>query len=296
MNKPNFLLIGAPKSGTTSLYNYLNQHPQVFMSTNKEPKFFAFEGCNLDFNGHHKGIQQIKESTITNYSDYLNLFKDANTYKVIGEASPIYLHHTKAPKNIKKYLPNVKLVAILRNPIERLYSDWKHQVRMGWEPERDFFKALKQWELRENQNWIPYLNYLPKGLYYKNLSRYFQLFDNKQIKIVLYEDLKNDASKLMQELFDFLEIDQNVVIDTSHCYMKSNPIPKNYFIEKIILKINKKMQKIDKLSSIRGKIIQLNKIDETLPVRYKNEIFRIYQEDILKLQKIIHRDLSSWLI
>ncbi|MDJ0688715.1 MAG: sulfotransferase domain-containing protein [Xenococcaceae cyanobacterium MO_188.B32] len=302
MKEPNFIIIGAPKSGTTSLYHYLNQHPQVFMSPKKEPKFFAFEEYSLDFNGPNKGVEQIKQSTVTTYSKYLKLFETADKYKAIGEASPIYLHNPTAPKKISQYLPKVKLIAILRNPIERLYSDWKHQVRMGWEPEKNFLQALKKWEKREKENWLPYLNYFPKGLYYENLSRYFNLFEAEQIKVVLYEDLKSDANKLMRDLFHFLEIDENVTIDTSKHYMKSRPIPKNSIVEsflKLLEKITKKGENaipLESLSSFRKSLSQLNKISEKVSPSVRRYLIKIYQDDILELQDLIDRDLSCWLV
>ena len=160
--KPNFIIIGAPKCGTTSLYKYVGQHPDVYMSENKEPKFFAFAETDLNFSGHQKAVNQIKSSTTRNFEDYLALFQKGKDYKIRGEASPIYFHYPGTARRIKYYLPGIKMALILRNPVDRLYSDWKHQIRMGWEEETNFIDALRKWDERKNHNWFPYLDYLPK--------------------------------------------------------------------------------------------------------------------------------------
>ena len=125
MIMPNFLLIGAAKAGTSSLYGYLKQHPQIYMSPIKEPRFFALEGETLNFNGPTRGINQTSINTLEAYSQ---LFQKVTTEKAIGEASTIYLSSPKAPERIKHYLPDVKLIAILRDPSERAFSSYMHLV------------------------------------------------------------------------------------------------------------------------------------------------------------------------
>ena len=137
MTLPNFLIIGAMKSGTTSLYHYLKQHPQIYMSSIKEPNFFALEGSNLDFNGA-EGKEQIqrliKRESIINIEEYRALFRRAAHETAIGEASPMYLYSPEAPYRIRYYVPEAKLITILRNPVERAYSAFLYMTRDGREP------------------------------------------------------------------------------------------------------------------------------------------------------------------
>ena len=130
---PNFLIIGAAKSGTTSLYSYLNQHPQVYFSPFKEPRFFALEGKEVNYQGPSQVVNQKAINTI---DEYEKLFAGVTDEVAIGEASTLYLYSPEAPAKIKQYIPQVKLIAILRNPIDRAYSGYCHLVRDGYESNR----------------------------------------------------------------------------------------------------------------------------------------------------------------
>jgi len=150
---PNFLIVGAPKSGTTSLYYYLKEHPEIYMSKLKEPHFFSKECKNLPFRGpKDESLGSTKYMNLT-WEDYQNLFKGAITYKAVGEASADYLYYFKCSiKNIKKYLGNPKIIIILRNPIERAFSAYLHMLRDGREY-LSFREALHMEEERKKNNW-----------------------------------------------------------------------------------------------------------------------------------------------
>ena len=146
MSMPNFLIIGAAKSGTTSLYAYLEQHPQAYLSPKKEPEFFSYEGREVDFNGP-KGEEQanhgIKQHITANIEEYRALFRGASDEKAIGEASTMYLYSPQAPSRIKHYIPKVKLIAIFRNPVDRAYSTFSYLTLQGREPLSEFSQALQ---------------------------------------------------------------------------------------------------------------------------------------------------------
>src|SRR5688572_7713518 len=130
MVMPNFLIIGAAKAGTTSLYSYLNQHPQIFMSPVKEPNFFALEGEKLNFRGPGDA-QVINRYSITQLESYRAHFKGITQETCIGEASTLYLDHPKAVERIQHYTPKARLITILRDPVERAFSNFLHAVRDG---------------------------------------------------------------------------------------------------------------------------------------------------------------------
>jgi hypothetical protein len=196
MTMPNFLIIGAMKSGTTALYHYLRQHPQVYMSPKKEPRFFALEAerLYLDRTDDQKPLQTL--SSVADIEAYRALFEGVSKEVAIGEASHWYLYSPRLreseqhyiPEVIKHYTPSVKLIAVLRNPAERAYSQFLHFVRSGLEPLTDFAQALREEEARKRNNW-PFENYLSRGFYYDQLKRYFDRFAHDQIKVYLYSAL-----------------------------------------------------------------------------------------------------------
>jgi sulfotransferase family protein len=183
MTLPNFLIIGAMKSGTTSLYFYLKQHPQAYMSSLKEPNFFALEGSNLNFDGAEgkERIQRwLKRDFLTDIEEYRALFRGAAGETAIGEPSPIYLYSPEASRRIRHYVPEAKLIAVLRSPVERAYSAFLYMTRGGREPLKAFPEALQAEESSMRDNWEWIWHYRHVGLYYTQLKRYYDVFDADQ--------------------------------------------------------------------------------------------------------------------
>ncbi len=229
MLMPNFLVIGAPKAGTTSLYKYLQQHPQIYMSPVKEPSFFALEGEELDIlpSGNH---------SVTNIDKYQSLFQGVAEEIAIGEASTTYLYSPKAPERIKYYLPNVKLIAILRNPVDRAFSNYKMILRNKPSSLKSFSQEIENEQpnlvIRRQEKKRPITPYIAGGFYYNLLKRYFDIFDSSQIKIYLYEDFTQNTIQVMQDIFKFLEINNTFLPDVSQKYnvspkKKENKAPKS---------------------------------------------------------------------
>src|SRR5690606_26127042 len=168
---PDFLLIGAGKCGTTSLHYYLQQHPQIFMSAVKEPNFFALEQAQAV--NPEEDLQQFFHYpwAVKNLEAYKALFASAESNQLKGEASTMYLYMPEAPQRIKYYVPEVKLIAVFRQPAERLYSRYLHLARENRLPSRDFKDALDKTSIWWQRN-----DLVKEGFYYKHLSRYFYLF------------------------------------------------------------------------------------------------------------------------
>jgi hypothetical protein len=185
---PNFLIIGSQKAGTTSLYNILQQHPQVFMPEKKEINFFFLdkEFC--------KGIEY-----------YQGFFADIPAgKKAYGEASPGYICHPQAPRRIKEFLPHTKLILTVRNPIERAYSQYWDN-RMTLSESRQFDQTL---DIALNETYEPgKLGYFNRGTYIQYIKHYLELFNADQFLVLLFDDLRDDPSKFYRRCFEFLEID-----------------------------------------------------------------------------------------
>ncbi|MEL7407634.1 MAG: sulfotransferase [Cyanobacteria bacterium J06558_2] len=297
---PNFLLIGAQKAGTTALNYYLKEHPQIYMSPVKEPGFFDFEGNKPNFTG--PGDQELYDHVPTNVESYCKLFQGVTDEVAVGEATTWYLYSPRAPERIKYYIPHAKLIVILRNPVDRAYSAFMHAVRDEREPITDFSQALREEKVRTSQNWEYLWHYKQMGFYYGQLKRYFDLFESSQIKIYLYEDLKDHPVALMQDVCQFLNVNKSL-ISGSPPRRNVSGLPRikllDYFLKKQNLKWLKAPLKLVIPPKVRESIIiNLKNNNRTKPQMLSDvevELAKMYHEDVLRLQELIDRDLSSWL-
>ena len=209
---PTFLVIGAARSGTTALYLYLRQHPNVFMAKGKETNFFAFEGEALDFRG--PGAEFVNNS-VASLDEYRKLFADAPADAAIGEASPLYLYAPRAAGRIHARLPDARLIAILRNPIEQAYSHYLYARKEAIEPLADFGAALDAQEERKRAHWQPLFQYIDFARYDVQLRRYLEHFSRDQLQLFLYEDFASDPVRATQAIFAFIGVDPSFVPDVS---------------------------------------------------------------------------------
>ena len=293
---PNFIIIGAQKAATTSLYTYLRQHPEVFMPKVKEPMFFnSYKQENTFF---IKGQKRARNRTL---EEYKSLFNNVKNEKAIGEASPAYIYNQKAIALIKEEIPNVKIIAILRQPAERAYSNFLHAKRAGKEPLDDFEKAFVLEEERISEHWSPLYHYKSKGFYFKQLQKCFDVFPKEKMKILLFEDVVKNPTHTTQEIFNFLNVDPDFTPDTSKKTNVSGT-PKGIFGWLIM-----KLRFYDLLPNIQFSkylpdfIITLlfksaYSKPEKLNEHLKKELTdKYYKADILQLEKLIEKDLSHWL-
>jgi len=206
MRKPDFFIVGAARSGTTSLYNYIVQHPLIVMSPIKEPHFFS------EFYPSGKIVRDK--------NDYLSLFKNIPSYIKAGEASSFYLYSSIAAEQIKSFIPNPKIVILLRNPIDRAYSLYWHLLRAG-EENLSFEKALNAEPDRIKNGWLYGYHYTTSGFYYDQVLRYLKVIGKENVNIFLFEDLNNDPHAVCQNIFSQLNIDMNVTINCEKIYNKS---------------------------------------------------------------------------
>jgi hypothetical protein len=292
MTMPNFLIIGAMKSGTTALYYYLEQHPQIYMSPVKEPNYFC------------SGEQENSVgNSATRIGDYQDLFKDVSGEKAIGEASHCYLYEPEAAARIQDYIPDAKLIAVLRNPVDRAYSHFLHMVRNGSEPLTDFAQALREEETGGYQK-RNLQDYVGRGRYYDQLKRYFNTFSRDQIKVYLYEDLSNAPVDILQDAFRFLGVDDSFVPDVS-LRRNVSGYPKHKTVDKLLTKpsLIKDALKIYLPARLRWRLskafddLKTRNLVEPPPVQpeVRRQLIEVYREDVLKVQELIHRDLSGWL-
>ena len=300
MTLPNFLIIGAAKAGTSSVFYYLKQHPQIFGCPVKEPGFFAFENKVIDFKG--PGDEALNSVIVTKYADYLSLFGGVSDELAIGEASAIYLHSEDAPSRIKHYIPDVKIIAILRNPVERAISSFSHLRRDGFESLERFSDALEAEEQRKIDKWQHLWSYAGMGFYYEALKRYYSLFPAENIAIYTYDEFKENPVCMLRKIFAHLGVDKSFSPDTSHKYNVSGKprsrLLHQFLLQPTLLKSGLKIL-IPKGLRLKMRMRAMEKNIEPQGVDDSDEViaylYGIYREDILKTQELVHMDLTSWL-
>ncbi len=295
---PTFLVIGAGKAGTTSLHHYLGQHPQIFMSPVKEPKFFALAGHALDFNG--PGDERIRIDTTVTLEAYRKLFERVHDETAIGESSTLYLNHEDAPDAIARHLPDVKLIAILRDPAARAYSAFQHLTRDGYEPLRDFDEALRAEPERKKNGWYYYWWYRDRGYYHRDLRRYFDRFAPDQIRVYLHDELDRDPQGVLADIFRFLGVDAGFRPDVRVRHNVSGQA-RSARLQRVLrsqpsLRIVTKRVIPERwghrlASSIQGMNLERPPLD----VRTRARLVEGYVEDVRRLEGLIGRDLSHWL-
>ena len=296
---PDFIIIGAAKSGTTSLYYYLLQHPQIYLPENKEPFFFSFEGKDLS-SYHYEGSMRAASNAITNLSQYQRLFSSAPPAVKKGEASTIYLYEKSTAERIHHHTPGVRLIAILRNPVERAYSHFQNFRRDGLEPLKDFAQAVKHEPTRTQENWFPTYYYIDTGFYARQLTNYLKFFNKSQIKLFLYEDLQQ-IDGLLSETCSFIGVDPTFHFNTSARFNISGKIRfpwlykslKNARALKNLLRKNLSPRIWGAFKNTYDKVIMAG--NEPIGLEIKNQLIEVYREDILNLQDLTGRDLSTWL-
>ena len=298
---PNFFIIGVHKAGTTSLYNYLRQHPKIFMSREKEPNTLFYEFVDGDFSGPPDVIQTQPRRKM---QDYVDLFKDAGEATAVGEAS-FYLYSDNARNTLQKLAPNARFIVILRNPVDRAYSNYLHLRRVGEERNKDFRVALAQEEMRIRQGYRIFWQYKSLGLYAKPLKEYFSTFGRQRFYIQLYENWQANNRGILEEIFTFLKVDSDAVINTgtkfqvgyntrftSFAYFLYNKTPMKTALEKTF---NPWLPK-----SLRYPVWSFlaeanRKLADELEPNIRQELLGFYRQDILELQDMIEMDLSHWL-
>lgn len=295
--KPNLFIVGAPKSGTSSMEYYLKQHPDIYFSPRKETHFFSRD---------YKAPLYI-----TNQNEYKILFETANNYKIIGESSVYYLYSKSAPDLIKKYNPNSKIIIMLRNPIEMTHSLHSQLIYSGVENISDFEKALNEEENRKkhhinmtkNKFSFNHMFYSDIANYLPNVKRYYSVFGEENVHTIIFDKLKSDVKKVYKEALDFLNITNNYV--PNYKIVNPNQVTRSHLLRKIILYPGSKTSKTIKtiipssklrilIKSFLSKINTENKSRLPIKDKFRCELETKFLSNLDNLSDLIKQDLSCW--
>jgi Sulfotransferase domain len=294
---PDFLILGAPKAGTTAIYHALKQHPGVFMPKQKELRFFAFDGKKIE-----KG-DPVNRKVVTDIDTYRGHFSDAEGSQIKGEASPGYLSSEEAPGRIRSTVPEARLIAILRNPVERAFSHFLFAVQQGYEPpDAKFLQALRD----------PYVDYrgfrrrrpyVIDGLYGRSLSRYLQLFGREQLHLIRYEELEASPQRVLHELYLFLELDtagteSGESAELTQGYAASG-MPRNALLHTVlksrpVSRSLKLMFGASKGEGHRAALVGKNLYKPALTEDEWMQARELFQADIEVLEDLICWDCGAW--
>ena len=299
-NWPNFFVAGAPKSGTTSLYHYLNQHPEIFMSSVKEPHYFADEvrPCYFGEELRRFSVRGEFPRLVQTESQYLNLFADAGGSAAVGEASVCYLWSASAPRNIANVVPAARIILVLRNPVERAFA--QHRKLMHIHPVPLSFAAHIELGLSAHG---PELNpahpFLELGNYHRQMLRYLEYFPSEQIQVHLYDDYRADPAGMLRRIFAFLRVDPDYQPDLSTRHMTGG-VPRSLKLHDIAvrkLRLGYRLKKIlpDSAHSTLKKLIYRPGKSALIDPRDRARLVDYYRNDVLALSDLLKRDLSHWL-
>lgn len=289
MTKPNFFIVGAPKCGTTSLFFWLNQHPQVFMPERKEVHYFNVDGM----------------TRVSNLRDYEALFEPAGEeHQAVGEGSTHYLYSSCAIKNVLDYNPQAKLIVCLRNPVQMAPSLHSERVSQGMDGLTDFEEAWKTSELRpetlykaaaskEDPERLNYKAYCRLG---EQVERLLMVAKREQVHFIVFDDLVADPEDVYFRLLDFLELPR---IPATYEAVNRNKVVKSVPLQILLAKLASLKRRLN-LPSL-GVLKRLNSANKTTAGRDQvsdetlKEMKDYFRDDVVLLSRLVGRDLTPWL-
>jgi hypothetical protein len=275
MTLPNFLIIGAPKAGTTTLHAYLRPHPEVFMPARKELRFLAYNGSGDDY-----------AFPVKTFEAYESHFADAGDARAIGEASPNYLRSQVASRRIRETMPDCRLVVSIRNPVDQAFSAYLMVLRNGKvAPGTPFIEALAAHPV------------LGRG-YAEDIERYFSLFDRAQFHVIRFEALVRDPLAVAQGLYGFLGVDTGFVPEVEKV---SNPggLPKNRLLHRVladprVMDFGKRYlpeRWLDRARKVRSDNLEKRRMSP----EDRRVALAGLRDDILRTGDLLGLDLTDWL-
>jgi hypothetical protein len=282
---PNFLIVGAAKSGTTSLYEYLRQHPDVYMSPIKEPGYYCAGERTIKEAGYvcADELTVIGEVPVPTREEYEALFAGVREERAIGEATTRYLPSPNAAERIKRDLPDARIIISLRNPADRAYSSYLGRLRGNIE-HRSVEEAMQ-----------PDRYYFATSLYYESLKRFYERFE--RIKVVLFDDLRADAHAVMRDLYTFLDVDPE--FEPRLEIHNRGAVPRSMALNAMFIRTTDALRRIAP-PFLRGRGLTprvhplLLRPAAPLPPAIRKRLLDEFRDDIEKTSSLIGRDLSFW--
>lgn len=297
MRTPDFIIVGAARSGTTALHRLLGQHPEIYMTPNKEPCFFAFADRKIEYRGSKFAF------AVKTWNEYCKLFSNVSDTMVAGEASTPYLFlHGESIAAMQRYLPesrNIKIVMILRNPAERAFSNYVWRLRDGRE-DLSFDRALAVESQRMEEGYSFDYFYSGRSLYYEAVKGYLEAFD--QVHIILYDDFVQRREETLKNLCRFLGVDDSfhfrAAKEVNNSYVPRFPVLSRIVTAELGWKFKLLNALPDSFTDrLRKLFYRFNAKGTEKPefsAAARKRLAGLFNPDIDKLSALIGRDLSAW--
>ena len=302
---PDFLVVGAAKSGTTSLYYYLKKHPSIYLSDTKEVWFFSFK----DNPPHDAGPASLGKTVVTNLEEYKRLFLDAQRNQLCGDICPSYLYtHLVTVDNIKeaygREYKKLKIIISLRNPVDRAYSQYMMFKRDDCEP-LSFEEAIKPDIIhkRLHDGWNIFYDYISLGMYYEQVNTFLRQFP--ETKVILFDDFIRSPKVILAGLMEFLGIEKTHFHKGVDFRYNVSGIPKYKKLDNFVSKRNllksllspgmKKVMSKDARYKLKSRIRNTYMVKPSMRAETRNRLISIYEQDILRLQALLNRNLGNWI-
>ncbi len=307
MPLPNFFIVGAPKSGTTSLYHYLSQHPQIFLSPVKEPCYFASEVRLENFPEEYR--KQIAADSAPSsdsrrlsglratWESYLELFDGVMDEIAIGEASVCYLWSPAAARNIRARIPGARIIAVLRHPVERAWSQYLQGLANGYFC-RPFHECLQTFLAPAGPYFSPSHPFLEFGFYYQQVRKYFDLFPPESVRIYFHQD---GLDSIVGDIFRFLGVDTAFRADLSQRHLEAAATGQSTALFRVLRKHNlwqplRKLVPAPVRPAFRRLAFRERAADVVMTSEDRQFLCGYYREDVLRLASLLNRDLTAWLV
>jgi hypothetical protein len=295
---PDFLIIGAAKAGTTALWHALSRHPQIFMSPVKEPWFFAYPNERPHFPS--PGGDAHVRKLVTVERDYRQLFAKSPEGSVAGEASQAYLSSRSAPDTAASYVPEARIIAILRDPVERAFSQYLHLRNNGLEPLADFRSAFEAHSERKAAGWNPTFLYRDRGHYGEQIDRWLGRFAREKVLVLLYEDWRDAPQATIGRIHRHLGVRALPDLPVTEEHVSSRrpwwpSLHQRMIEDNAVRRLAQRRLPLWMRDAITSALRQAffrpgPKLDSAL----KALLAPLYEEDIRRVEALTSRDLSGW--
>jgi hypothetical protein len=312
--EPNFFIAGAPKAGTTSFYHQLDRHPQIYMSPIKEPCYFASE---LRLENFREELQpQLRRESealreylrgpmtskrfggpVVEWEDYMLLFRNVRGETAVGEASVSYLWSQTAARNIASRIPDARIILLLRNPVDRAFSQYLQAVSSGLVCAS--FRELSAASMTSSSRKFGILNpFLEFGAYCEQVKRFLDVFPRRNLMVHIYEDMRSNPAQAMEETFRFLGVNHELAPDASMRFMEPQVprlISSGFRLKKYGIWQTTARLIPESLRPALRRAVNRPRASLTVAAEDRAYLQAYYREDISKLEHLLNRDLHFWL-
>ena len=293
--RPDFFHVGVFKGGSTALYEALRRHPQIYMPFHKEPLYF--------------GDDLTRRYGRMSLDDYLRLFRDAKDGQRIGEASTWYLYSESAAREIKAFNPDAQITVMFRNPVDVMYAQHNQLIFNAMEPIDDFAEALDAEQDRRAGKLLPPWPINIENLFYRHsvrfaeqLERFYEVFSRDRVHVMLHDDLVRDGAGVIRGYLEFLGVDANLAAPpptaNENRKVKSARLQRLIFMPKVLMPVAPLLRRFPLVRAARTRLLKMNSEAKPRPPMdpgLRRRLLDEFEPEILRLGRLIDRDLSSWL-